>query len=126
MSVITTPSTDHTDWAMNEPGPVKAACWPLSVPPTLTRSVSTPGVACSTDHGSRELGTRTSSSPLTILPQRVARGSIVAGLPWMTMTSVTFVTAGLSVTTTLVLRPTLTTRPGCSTVEKLSSSALIA
>ncbi len=122
MSVITTPSTDHTELVIAEPGPTYSDCWPLLLPPTLTRSMSTPGVVCITVHGSREVGIFCSSVWLTVAPVRIAFSSS-SGLSEVTV--MTSSTAELIVSSMLVLRPTLMTMCGYSTGEKPCSSALI-
>src|SRR5215218_7947411 len=78
MSVITMPSSDQTAWSPAEPGPTYDDCWPLSLPPTLMRSTSTPGVDCRTAQGSRAVGTLLSSfrgtTPPVLNPRSSSRG----------------------------------------------------
>ncbi len=109
MSVITTPSTDQTAWSPAEPGPTYCDCWPLSLPPTLIRSVSTPGVDCRIAQGSRAVGIFSSSVWLTVAPVEIRRSSS-SGLSAVTV--MTSSTAGDNLTSIEVLRPMLITMFG--------------
>ena len=120
MSVITTPSTAHTDWSPSEPGPTYCDCWPLSLPPTLMRSVSTPGVDCRMAQGSRAVGIFSSSVWLTVAPVEIRRSSSSGD---SAVTVITSSTAAFIVTSISVLRPTLIEMFGYSTLEKPSSCA---
>ena len=109
MSVITMPSIDHTAWSPPEPGPTYCACWPDSLPPTLMRSVSTPGVDCNTAQGSRAVGIFESSVWLTVLPVRIDFSSSSGDSAVTVITSSTAAESEISI---VVLRPTLTTMFG--------------
>ena len=101
MSVITTPSTAHTPSWRTEPGPVNCDCWPLSLPPTLMRSVWTPGTVWSTAQGSRAEGIFSSSTWLTVVPAVILRESS-SGLSEVTVMVSSM--AGESLTSSVVLR----------------------
>ncbi len=86
------------------------------------RSVSTPGVWLRTDHGSRAVGIRSSSTWVTVVPSWERRSSS-SGLSEVTV--MTSSTAGVSVISRVVLRPTRISIFGYSTVENPSSSAVM-
>ena len=70
MSVISAPSIWKSFCDEDTPAARKFACWPDSLPPTLTRSTITPGVCDRTAHGSRAVGIFSSSTWLTLVPDR--------------------------------------------------------
>ena len=49
------------------PLPTKLDCWPLSLPPTLTRSTMTPGTVLSTAQGSFDCGVLSSSAVVSVV-----------------------------------------------------------
>ena len=75
MSVIATPSSVHTASCGRVPFDAKFDCWPVSLPPTLTRSTSTPLIERSSENGSREDGTFESSSAVMFVVTPVCAAS---------------------------------------------------
>ncbi len=106
-----------------EPIPRKVDCWPLSLPPTLMRSTSTPGAWLSSDQGSRAVGTLSSSTVETLEPWLTRRSSSRGLSP---VTVIVSVTAELRVIRRSALPPTRIATSGYSMSEKPWSSALTA
>jgi hypothetical protein len=79
------------------------------VPPTLTRSVSTPGVVCRIAQGSRAVGIFSSSVDATVAPVEMRRSSSRGD---SAVTVITSSTAACRVTSIEVLRPMLMTMFG--------------
>ena len=67
VSVMTTPSRFHIVSEKSEPLPMNPDCWPLSFPPTFTRSTMTPGTVLSIAHGSFDCGVLCSSSRVSVV-----------------------------------------------------------
>jgi hypothetical protein len=120
MSVIDTPSTRKSFWVSSTPWARNEACWPDSLPPTLTRSTRTPGVWLRMAQGSRAVGIFSSSTWETVVPCWSLRSSSSGDSEVTVMVSST---AGVSFSSISVLRPTRTSTPGYSTEPKPSSSA---
>src|SRR5258708_1527928 len=62
-------------------GPEYVACWPLMLPPTLTRSVGAPGAAWRRFQGSRPAGIGLSSEAVTVDADPAAAGALTAAAP---------------------------------------------
>src|SRR4029077_14715413 len=67
MSVMLIPSIVHTTSWGRVPLEAKLDCWPVSLPPMLTRSTSTPGTPRSSAKGSRDVGILLSSSEVKLV-----------------------------------------------------------
>src|SRR5436190_13483757 len=94
---------------------MKLDCWPLSLPATLTRSTSTPGIVRMRAQGSRELGTSSSSSLLMVVDVPVRLVSTIGVSDCTVIVSSTDATLRVNGTFTLVFPVTVTSR---LTVEK--------
>src|SRR5437763_13870041 len=77
MSVTATPSIVHTASCGRVPFDAKLDCWPVSLPPTLTRSTRTPGTERISENGSRDVGIFASSSAVTLVAVPVCFASTI-------------------------------------------------
>ena len=77
MSVIATPSSVQTASCGRVPLVAKFDCWPVSLPPMLTRSTSTPGTERISENGSREVGIFDSSSAVKFVAVPVCLPSTI-------------------------------------------------
>ena len=123
MSVIVTPSTFQVFWLESAPLPTYVDCWPLSLPPTLTRSSCTPGTVERMTHGSRAVGMAWSSVWSTTAPVSTLRVSSRA-VPPETVTVASMLEI-LSIVFSSVFWPTETLTSGFVTNVKLWSSYVI-
>jgi hypothetical protein len=121
MSVITTPSSVHTVSCGRVPLETTVGAWPVSLPPTLTRSSSTPGTDRISENGSREVGMCVSSPAVKFVAVPIARRSTSGAAVVTTTVSVTDPT--LSVSGSSTFRPTATTTFSRVRVAKPSMEA---
>ena len=108
MSVMLTPSIVQTASCGRVPLDAKFDCWPVSLPPMLTRSTSTPGTERISANGSREVGIFVSSSLVKLVAVPVALVSMIGDSPLTVIVSAT--AASRSVIGSSTLRPTTTAR----------------
>ena len=102
---------------------MKPDCWPLSEPAWLTRSICTPGTVRMNAHGSREFGSFSSSSAVTVVPVPIFLVSIT-GVAASTVT-VSETLATLAVTATSTLTPALTITVRCVVAKPPSATATV-
>ena len=117
MSVMATPSSVQTASCGRVPFETKLDCWPVSLPPTLTRSTSTPLTERSSENGSREVGMLASSSSVTLVAVPVCLAStigdgavtltvsVTAPIASVTGSSTVWPTATMTWSRTLVVKP---------------------
>jgi hypothetical protein len=123
MSVITTPSIVQTASAGRVPLDWKFDCCPVSLPAMFTRSTITPGTVRRSAHGSRDVGTFSSSDCVKLVAVPVAFASTIGDSPLTVIVSctvATFMRIGMS-----TFDPTTTTIPSRTIVLKPVSSAVI-
>ena len=89
MSVISMPSIVQTASCGRVPFDAKFDCWPVSLPPMLTRSTSTPGTERISANGSREVGIFVSSSVVKLVAVPVALVSMTGDSPVTVIVSAT-------------------------------------
>ena len=106
MSVMLTPSIVHTASCGRVPFEAKLDCWPVSLPPMLTRSTSTPGTPRISANGSRDVGIFVSSSEVKLVAVPVAFVSMIGDSPLTVIVSAT--AAIFRPTGSSTLRPTAT------------------
>ena len=104
------------------PFDAKLDCWPVSLPPMLTRSTSTPGTLRISANGSRDVGIFVSSSVVKFVAVPVTLVSTIGDSPVTTIDSATV--ASFNVTEISASRPTATTTPSCLTLAKPAISKL--
>ena len=108
MSVIATPSIVQTASCGRVPFETKFDCWPVSLPPTLTRSTSTPLTERSSENGSREVGMLVSSSIVTLVDVPVCLASTIGDAAVTLTVSVSVPIASVTGSSTVWPTPTIT------------------
>ena len=93
------------------PFDAKFDCWPVSLPPMLTRSTSTPGTLRISANGSRDVGIFVSSSVVKLVAVPVTLVSTIGDSPVTVIDSATV--ASFSDTEMSASRPTATITPSC-------------
>jgi hypothetical protein len=122
MSVIATPSSVQTASCGRVPLVAKFDCWPVSLPPTLTRSTSTPGTVRISENGSREVGIFESSSAVKFVAVPVCLASTIGE---GALTVIVSVTALICIATgTLTVLPRSSTTFSRTSVAKPCSAAV--
>ena len=107
-SVIVTPSMFHIVFDPSSPRAATTDCWPLSEPPTLTRSSCTPGTNWRSTHGSLAVGTSFSMARSKFATLPCCRVSSI-GVSAVTFTSSCTPATVISIfSSTLVPTPTTT------------------
>jgi len=122
MSVTSTPSSVQLASCGRVPFAAKFDCWPVSLPPMLTRSTSTPGTLRISANGSREVGIFCSSSAVKLVDVPVALVSTIGDCPLTVTVSAsvaTFIATGRS-----LVEPTDTTTSSWTLVAKPGSAAV--
>src|SRR5213593_1616547 len=118
---MTMPSRFHIVSLNVVPFPTNPDCWPLSLPPTLTRSTMTPGTVLSAAHGSFDCGVPSSSAVVSVVDVPDFLTSTTGDAPVTTTVSASPPTANVNGIWTFTPVLTMTSRacfvnPGSSTV----------